>query len=232
MIMLLPRKIDIERAKADAKRREIEEGIALAKKVQTIRELRIEQEEALRRWKEVTLKQIQQEIQEESAKKEDIIRQIDRAREELARLRKPLDIESNRLKEQSVLLVKQSEDLQKDREELEKVKKSLSGKQKDIDETIIKVKNNEKATNNYKELALENKNRAESELARARDYREYVEKESAKILTEAKKRKEEYEVGVRFLKAREKQVEQKERSISLREKTLERRIKNLQKLHQ
>lgn len=70
--MILPRKIEINKAKADESRRQIDEGMALAHKVDLMREMKLEQEYNLMKWRDVTLKNLHEEINECILKRDSI----------------------------------------------------------------------------------------------------------------------------------------------------------------
>ncbi len=75
---------------ADETKRQIDEGIALAKKVDAVRELKTTQEANIKQWRDTTVKVIQEEINEWVQKKDMAIGEAKAAERKRDELRKSL----------------------------------------------------------------------------------------------------------------------------------------------
>lgn len=91
--MLLPKKVDIDREKKLELKKEIDSGVALAQRIDKLRETKANEERALFVWRENTLKKIQKEIDDYLTVKENLRIQTEEAEVQRKRLIEPLDKE-------------------------------------------------------------------------------------------------------------------------------------------
>lgn len=87
---LLPRR-EIDKAKASDRQREVDEGVKLAEKVDTLREIRSKEEVGLEKWRVETLKGIQEQISSLSKERNALEDKVKAKRDELFSLSAPLD---------------------------------------------------------------------------------------------------------------------------------------------
>ena len=90
-MMQLLKKSDVDRLKQSERQQEIEQGKTLAKKVDTLRELAVNEEESLTNYRNRTVQAIQKEIDGKIAEKSTLDTSIRERKLELARLMQPLD---------------------------------------------------------------------------------------------------------------------------------------------
>lgn len=227
--MLLPKKIDIDRAKADTRQREIEEGMNLARKVDEIRKLRVEQEVALKQWKEVTLKQAQQEIDEKVKERDSLLIEIARLNALKEEAQKPLTDEWNMVRNEKETLSIQRKEIEKEAGELLQAKKIIVKQEEDIKLRLVQLQKDEQSIQQLKADIEKDRTIIRNEREQSQSIRERNEYERNTFFKEAESIKKQYEVALKTIEVREQQVEQKEKDLVKREQTLQRRIKNLQK---
>lgn len=90
---LLPKKIDIEKARLEERKRQIDEGIHLAKKIDALRQTALSEEKALREWRKNSLAAVQKEIDDYIIVKENLRVQTEEAEVHRKKLIEPLDKE-------------------------------------------------------------------------------------------------------------------------------------------
>lgn len=90
---VLPQQKDILKAKADERKKEIDEGVALAARIDKLREMKVNEEQALFQWRETTIKTIQKEIDDYITVKENLRIQTEEAEVRRKALIEPLDKE-------------------------------------------------------------------------------------------------------------------------------------------
>jgi hypothetical protein len=126
---LLPKKQDIDKAKSDERKKEIDEGLDLARKVETLRELKLSEEKNLRDWRDNSVKVIQQSI--DSLLEQEIVvrRKVAEAIEARKKLLEPLDKEWDEVNETKKWITKEKERIY------------LSGERLKIEEVEVEKKN-------------------------------------------------------------------------------------------
>lgn len=90
--MKIPSKIEISNSKSQERKREIEEGVKLAKKVDSLRELSAKEQENINRFRDSSLKQIQEEINKKIDEKNVLDVEISQRKEERIKLSAPVDL--------------------------------------------------------------------------------------------------------------------------------------------
>ncbi len=109
MSMKLLSKSEVAKAQADAKKREIDEGLKLARKVDNLREIKSQEEASLEKFRKERVAAINLELSELETKKETLIgenRQLERERKELL---KPLDVEWENIHKGNAALAKRED---------------------------------------------------------------------------------------------------------------------------
>lgn len=89
--MKLLQKSEIDAAKVADKKREIDEGTKLAKRIDSLREIAAQEETALAKFRSETLKNLNDEIVPKVAERDSLDGQIKTRKDELIELQKPLD---------------------------------------------------------------------------------------------------------------------------------------------
>jgi hypothetical protein len=200
-IKLLP-KSEIIKAQNAEKSLVIAEGLKISRKVDSLRELKAKEEEALNKFRNESLSAITKEIADLLAKKESIQKEADDLRREMM-------TETALSKEERL--------------NLEKLKAALEKKEKEIEEREHKVKLEEI------DIAITIQETKDS-LARAATHEEEANRlhirasndsiDSKNSLLEARKIREE---AIKFRENAEKEIELKEKRIAAKEKELEKK---------
>lgn len=213
--MKLLAKSDIQKAKADEFRREREEGLKLARRVDALRQAQATEETALTKWRTDTLSQIQKEIKSLTEKKDSLSKEIKILEGKRKEALRPLDKEQESLEKQRVSLESQAESL-KEREE--------------------KLLKEEKAVQKSKDVAALELRKAVDERRRASDFlseTEYHAHEMQLALAETETLKDKAlffkETTEKELSERELSIAAKERSLSLKEENLDKKATALNK---
>ncbi len=227
--MILPTKIKLNQAKAAETKAQIDEGMALARKVDAMRELKLEQERNIKEWRDVTVKAVQDEINEIVSQRDTLKSEITVATERRNELRKPLDEEWEKVKAERIKLTSDQNKLFLDTERLTKESEDLEKEKLRINTAIKNAEENEKTTEEFNERAKSLKELVEKEYALARSDRDSQNKTLERKISEVNQSATEYEVALQTIEVREKQVEDKESELITREKDLARRINNLQR---
>lgn len=74
--MILPKKTDLDKARVIERKNFIDEGIALAKRVDELRRMKADEEKRLLEWQEGTRKVVQKEIDTLVSKRDEVKREI------------------------------------------------------------------------------------------------------------------------------------------------------------
>lgn len=225
---LLPKKADIDKSEAQERKRLIDDGLNLAKKVDALREARLTEEKSLFEWRDNTMKVVRKEIDDYITVRDNLKVQTEEAEVYRKKLLEPLDdawIEVNTEKEiileekKNISLSKEALKVQthKIKEEMEKVSALVSK---------IKLKENEIEKSKQKITALKEMAQREYEIAHEEriTQKENHEKEISKVFEKQK----EYENGIKIYEAYKKQVEEKESDLIIRENHLATQQKALQ----
>ncbi len=225
MKLLDKRKIDI--AKSQEKKLEIDTGMALARRVDALREANASEEKKLREYREVAVKEVQEEIEKLERVKSSLNGDIKMATETRQELLKPLNKEWFELREAQAELTRERETIKIDREELE------LDKQKGRDEWAKLLNVEEQIKANFKE-SEKIKNEAKSlhklanqEYEKAKEERATQRTVYSKAMAGLAQTEEEYAVALRTIAIREHAVQDKEAELISREKHLASQVKEL-----
>lgn len=226
---LLPQKKDIDKAKAQERKQEIDSGLSLAKSVDKLREQLALEKKNLFEWRTANIASVQQEIDSYLETKENLRIEIEKQEEYRKKLIEPLDKEwaevnlekakGREIIDNACILMAQC----KDEERI------LEQEKKKISEIVSRVTQNEKDTIKAREESISLRDMAQHEYEIAKGERNQQTATFEKSLSDLDQRKKEYEVALSVIEIRENQVNEKEADIIKREQDLERRIKNFRK---
>jgi uncharacterized protein (DUF3084 family) len=226
---ILPRKIDIDRAKSNERKQQIDEGVALALKVDQLRQLKPQLEKNLEEWRLNTTKVIQEEIdvfinQRDIAEQEAI-----EARKKRDALREPLDDEWAIVLEEKEKIKESRNDIFLDRERISAEEGKIETKKQELKARDTELKKAEQELENQKLEVEKLKEKVIEEMSLAKEERETNNQILEKKIAEANSRIEEYKVAFQTIELREKQVDEKEKDLIIRERTLYRRTENVKR---
>ncbi len=228
--MLLPKRIDIDKAKKEELRKEIDSGVQLATKIDKLRETASSEEKQLQAWREESIRIIQLEIANFIEERDNLEKQNNEARALRNERLKPLDHEWLKLN-----LAKQSfntdrETLNQEIEMIENHKKVIEIKKKELSELITKAKSNQDETERAKVESISFKELAEREYATAQREHERgtaLQEQKMSVLQESER---EYQVALSLVEIRENAVKDKESELITRENDLARRLARLERV--
>jgi hypothetical protein len=215
MAIRLLTKAEIDRAKADQRKKEVDEGLKLARRVDNLREVAAEEEASLSKFRKETVAKIHEELSTLEAKKSILVGEIGQLKKERKELLKPLH-------EEWALFHREIARLETLREDVLSLKTTVIEREKGTKEALKKAANelakaalkDERAT----ELLLD-ADKASREASLALENAREVE---AKVLDKTKKVDQE-------LAERDMAMAAKERGIEMREKAIEEREAELEK---
>jgi len=226
--MKLLQKSTIINQKNAERKKEIDEGLALARRIDALRETSAKEETNLLTYRATALKVVQDEIDNLTIQADELKQQIKRDTEARKELIKPLDKEWEQIYEEKLQIDKDSNanillvlQLKEEEQQLEQKKSEISQisarttkKEQEIDKLKEEI-------NSLKELA-----QREYELANE----ERIEKNNFydNQITKAIGLQKEYESALTIIKIRENEVKEKESNIIIREKHLASQQKILQ----
>ncbi len=228
--MILPKQIDINKAKTQERKAQIDEGLVLAKRVDELRQMRLQLENNFENWRRETSKAIQVEIDTLVAERDDMAKQVIEARRVRDDLLKPLNEEWAIVNKEKQLIVDAKNEIFLDQERLDAESIRVKLEAGKISKNLVKLSVLIDETESYKQEALSLKEQAEEIYKVAYESREKQNNDHERLMAEATKMKREYEVGLSVIEIREKQVEERDSELSIRENDLTRRINNLQRV--
>lgn len=201
---LLP-KSEINKAKALDRQREIEEGKKLATKVDTLREVAVEEEQNLEQFRVKTVKAITEEINLLTQKRDTLVGDIKKATEELAILTEPLDREWEEVRvgkafvaQKELELAELNDTLQERRTELENAEREL-----EVDKDRVK---------DLRITANENVARSVTMVSEANKVLAQAREQANALLSNANVKMQEIERKEVRINAKEREVQLKEAS--------------------
>jgi hypothetical protein len=224
---VLEKKQDIQKLKNEERKREIDDGIALATRIDKLRETKANEEQALFTWRETALREIQKEIDDYITVRDNLQVQTEAAEVHRKKLIEPLDTEWKELN-------KEKEDIEKDRKIISIIQTQLEidrnevKKQWDaVSETVTRTNQKEVQIDKAKSAAVSLKELAQKEYEIARIEREEHLNEHEKEMKSVRELKKQYKVALSTIGIREHQVQDKESELITRERDLERRLNRL-----
>lgn len=225
---LLPKK-SIDSAKAVERKKEIDDGLALARKVDQLRQSKIDEEADLLRYRESAFKIIQSEIAILLEEKESLKSQNEQAMQLRNERLKPLTIEWENLdsaKSKFYLGVEKNKSFE---DELNNKSEQIEKDRQEVTKLVKKSRSNEEETEKIKLQQISLRDMAQREYETAKAEHDTQTNLAEKKLIELQQRITEYEVATVTANREIKQAKEKEAELIIREQDVERRIKRLQK---
>lgn len=218
--MILPKKIDIDKAKASERKIQIDEGVALAKKIDFLRETALKEEKNLFEWRENNLNKVKYEIGQFIEERDNLEKQNNEARQIRDALLKP-DVKQV----QTELKIMVNTELEKrgvylSGEVLKEEEKKLMEEKEKISQISAIIKKQQDETEKAKSETISLKEMARREYEIAKEERTKQTETVEKALFETHKREREYEIALSTVEFREKEIKEKEVDIIKREKHL------------
>jgi len=227
--MILPQRKDLDKAKQSERKSLIDDGLSLAKRVDALREQRLQMEVSLETWRKETVSAIQSDIDNLINEKETTKQEVYNAKIQRDKLQEPLDSEWIKLNKEKEVVYKDRNELFLDRERFVEEVGKLDEEREDFKQFAVKIKQNETDSLTTKSQADNFRRMAQSEYDIAHTERETQAKEYETKLQAINQRAKEYEVGIQTIEVRESQVKDKESELLVRENDVARRIKILQR---
>lgn len=226
--MKLLLKSTITNQKNAERKQEIDEGLALARRIDALRETSAKEEQNLLTYRATALKVVQNEIDILVKQKNDLESEIKRQEEHRRDLLKPLDKEWAELNDKMVKVEKERNSGIMLMLQLKEEEQQLEDRKKEISRIIENVSKKEKEIDKLKGETVSLKELAQREYEMAHDEHSIQTEISEKRMLEVEQLKKEYEVALSIINIREREVKEKEVDIINREQTLERRMRNFQ----
>lgn len=236
MAMKLLSKSEIDKAKAKDRQAEIAEGLKLAKRVDSLREVAAEEETALKKFREETLKAFADDSLKAAKKRDDLLEEVRILEQKRKDALVPLDAEWEEVKTKRKELDNKADVLAEWEEELKSKEKSLMNTAREIQDSELRIKT-------LLERASTQENEAYRKLVDANIMLASAQKEEQRVLLFSKETEEKNKQIAEWLQKRGHAVFLKEEELRTyeidlakrlskivdREKTLERNIKRLNK---
>lgn len=213
-IRLLPKK-EIDRAKATDRAREVEEGRKLAQRVDSLREIAANEEASLQKFRNETIKKINEEITVKTKEKEDLVAEVATLKRDRAEALRPIT-------EELVSLEKRKKEIEEDNTRLEAKENSLEEQQEVIREALHAAKQERQKARADMELSNDHLLESERKLKLA----EKAVAETHRIKESIALLKEEVEADLR---KRDLLMATRERSCTIREARIEQDFRELEK---
>lgn len=228
---ILPKKQDIDRLKAQEKKIEIDTGLSLARSVDRLRESKLKEEKQLLEWRTITIKTIQQEIDQFIEERDKLEQQNHEARNLRNEMLKPLDKEWAEVNQVKMQIAEDKQAVYLARESLKEETLKIESKWNEVSETVLRIKSKETKVEKAKSEAIALKDLAQREYDIACEEHETHKKTQERELAEIQYLKTSYENGLQTNESKKQQLEEKEselinKEIQLqdREQTLEREL--------
>lgn len=217
---LLPRKIDIDKVKAQERKQEIDSGIALAKSVDKLRETKLLEAKQLKEWREANLKVVQQEIDSYIEVRDNLKKQTEEAEVYRKKLIEPLDKEWAEVNQTKAQLIKEKHEIYLSGEQLKEKEIKVEQERQKVSQIVSRVTQNEKDTIKAKEETTSLKELAHKEYEMAREEHDKQTDRHERALSAIAQQEKEYEVATKTIEIREKEVREKESELIIREQHL------------
>lgn len=237
MAIKLLKKNEIQKLKSSERAREIAEGLKLSRKVDSLRDLTVSEEEKYERFREESLSAIQKEIDTLNNKKRVVLTELKEVCEQRDAILPPLIEREHKVTQQEIDIKKREEEIEEEISELQKKKALVLSKEKEINKSLKIQKENEERIN---QILLNASNREiEAEGIRKtaltieeKAYQKKKELEEAMSILEGKVREKEKNVlqKEKEIEAREKEVTRQEKIVRDRRGIVERALQRLKKV--
>lgn len=215
--MILPTKIDINKSKASERKIEIDNGVALARQIDSLRSTFVQERIAHEAWKKSQIEELNRQtegLQDGIDAKKREIAQLDEQRQKLI---EPLDAEWQKVNEKSAHLEEEKNELFLDKERFKDKEKLLEEEKLKVSNSLIKtIRNEQRTEKNLKEAeeakkAIQ-KSLEESKITKFQQENYYLERNK-----DLEKEIETYQVALKTIEIREQEVKDKESELSERE---------------
>lgn len=234
--MRLLQKSDIAKAKSVAQRRDIEEGVKIAKRVDNLREVAAQEEAALIKFRKETLAKIHAETQQASQEKDSLVSEVAVLRKERKELMRPLDKEWGEITKEHAVLAEREQSVEAQEIVLHKEAAELKKAVKQVSDSLVRTATKEASaieqllsasqTRKEAKLALKEAQCVEAKAIRlAKDVREELIHRDMAMAT----REREYTMKEEKLSERESALEKEWKLLNDRKAMFERRIKKPKK---
>lgn len=218
---ILPKKVDIDKFKAQEQKRQIDDGLALAKKVDALREAKLTEEKNLNEWRDKSVKEAHVIIDSLLEDQANLLKSNTEARLHREELLKPLNKEWEVVSTEKALIQREKELISKSKESLKEQTEKIKREMEKVSEVVVKLKKKEIEIEKTKQNTSSLNELAQREYERARSEREVQTEAHEKALSEVRLAKEAYENGLKVYEIHEKEVKEKESELIIREKHLE-----------
>lgn len=225
---LLPKKTEIDKAKAAERKMEIDEGMNLARQVDDLRRIKAEEERNILDYRNGMMKAICVEIDSLIEDRDNLFKSNAQARLDREALLEPLDKEWQELNLEKESLGKEKEELFVSREALKIEAKNDRETKKMILSSIAKSRKAESDARKLFDEAILFKENAESECRMATFEHDVQNDEYGKRLKEIELARSAYQNGINVNLMDEQRLSDWEKELIIREQALERGRKTLQ----
>lgn len=219
--MKLLQKSTITNQKNAERKLEIDEGLALARRIDALRETSAKEETNLLTYRATALKQVQNEIGVLVKQKEDLQEEIKRQEEHRKELLKPLDKEWEQIYEKKLQIDKDSNANILLVFQLKEEEQQLEERKNEISKIVIDINKKEKEIDKLKGEIVSLKELAQREYEIAHEEHSIQTENYDKQISRAIELQKEYESGLAILNIRDKELKEKEVDIINKEKHIE-----------
>lgn len=233
MGMKLLSKSEVAKAQADAKKREIDEGLKLARKVDNLREIKAQEEASLEKFRKDTVSKINEEITALTSQRDTLTSEVAQLKKERKKLMEPLDGEWEKIHEAKLDLSNRENLITSKEETISKQESITRSNLKESKDTLERsILKDERAADLLKSADDANKEatkalkNAKDVEAKALSSKEEVEKELAERDMAMAAKERGLEMRDANLKTKEADLEKEWALLEDRKAMVERRIKN------
>lgn len=218
--MILPAKIDVNKAKANERKIEIDNGISLARQIDSLRSAFAQEKILHGNWKKSATEELKQQLEglQEGidAKKKELI-EIEEQRRKLI---EPLDLEWQNLRYEQSKFVESKNEFFLDQERHQEESSNLDQEKTKVAHSLKRAIQNEEKTEKSLVDAQELEEMAKNRYQEASIFKIQQEDYYNQRNKEVDERYKEYEVGIKTIEIREQAVKDKESELSERETLL------------
>lgn len=218
---LLPPKKEIDKEKAQERKREIDDGMRLAQRVDALRRAKDEEEKGLKEYRLNALKAVQYDIDQRIEELNNLDKQIKECYVTREELLKPLDREWAEINLVKAELAEEKSFIYLSVESLKIEEGKINSEKEKVSKIIAKAKENEKETEKAKRETISLKEMAQREYDMARSEHIVQTDIREEALSDAKKLQESYQNGLTIIEKESQLLKEKEEEIIIREKDLQ-----------
>lgn len=233
--MRLLEKNELHKAKAADRYKEISEGMKLSSKVDSLRELKVKEEEALSKWREETLTAIQLEISKIQAQKAELETEVSLLREEKEKGNKEVERRTDELDSWEDILTNRGDVIIEREVVLEAREQEVLAKLNLAEQELQRATARKEETEELYRQSLEDRKEAKITLMLARNEEEQVQIRKQKTEADLVQKGKVLTLRESSVDAREKDIISREKELNVVRKqladqraTLERAMKRLQ----